>query len=94
MSNSNVRIQIRNNNKETVAKIDRLASQAKTSREDYLRSLLVRHAEGQELMEQRFMYEELVERLTKALEVSNEITEAVVSELRDVKLELEAIRSA
>ncbi|MEI5992427.1 hypothetical protein A5881_003983 [Enterococcus termitis] len=45
-------------------------------------------------MEQRFMYEELVERLTKALEVSNEITEAVVNELRDVKLELEAIRSA
>lgn len=94
MSQPNSSIVIRNINKETVVKIERLASQAKTSREDYLRSLLVRHAEGQELMEQRFMYEELVERLTKALEVSNEITEAVVSELRDVKLELEAIRSA
>lgn len=94
MSKPTSDILIRNINKETVVKIERLASQAKTSREDYLRSVLVRHAEGQELMEQRFMYEELVERLTKALEVSNEITEAVVDELRDVKLELEAIRNA
>jgi len=44
-------------------------------------------------MEQRFMYEELVERLTTALEVSNEITTVVIDELRDVKLELEALRS-
>jgi len=93
MSNANVQILIRNNNKETIAKIDRLASQAKTSREGYIRSLLVRHAESQELIEQRFMYEELVERLTKVLEVSNEITEAVVDELRDVKLELNALRN-
>lgn len=86
-------LQIRKVGDETIAKLDRLASQAKQSRESYLRQLLVRHAESPELMEQRFMYEELVERLTKALEVSNEITTAVVDELHDIKLELESLRS-
>lgn len=85
-------LQIRKVSDETIAKLDRLSLQANQSREGYLRQLLVRHSESSELMEQRFMYEELVARLTKALEVSNELTEAVVDELRDVKVEVNALR--
>lgn len=93
MSNANGQVQIRKIPPETIAKLNRLAAQSKNSRENYLRRLLVRHTESIELMEQRFMYEELVERLTKALEVSNELTEAMYAELNDIKLELAFLKS-
>lgn len=85
-------ILIRNVNAESLKKLERLASESKMSRNEYLNALLERHAQSRELTEQRFMYEELVERLTAALESSNEVTQAVASELRDIKVEMEVLR--
>lgn len=87
------RVQIRNLDSEVIVKLDRLSAQAKMSREEYLRNWITRHTQSSELTEQRFMYEELVERLTAALESSNEVFQTVAGELRDIKMELEGLRN-
>lgn len=86
------RVQIRNLDSEVIVKLDRLSAKAQMSREEYLRKWITRHTQSSELTEQRFMYEELVERLTAALESSNELIQAVAGELRDIKVEMEVLR--
>lgn len=61
MNKANGQVQLRKVSHETISKLDRLAPQSKTSRESYLRQLLVLYTESPKITRQRFMYEELVE---------------------------------
>lgn len=78
-------ITVRGLEDEVIVKLARLAREAKLSREAFIRQLLTRTAETKGMMEQRFLYEELVQSCLKVIEENTVITQLLIEEVKELK---------